>query len=278
MNNTVKLILYAGLILCAAAFGFCFYTNYTNFMKEASDQEAPVKMVNRPAGKAANASDTKFSHLIYFGGAFFVTVLTLGFMVGHDFSHLAGERFGKLLFNEDGETIKKSGYEEAEEVWTNGNPLEAIQMMREYLKQNPREQHVALRIAEIYEKDLNNPLAAALEYEEVLKQKLPAEQWGWTAIHLCNLYANKLQQTAKATALLHRIDDEYGDTAAAEKARKRLEILEGTEPGETPEELTTAEEPAPPAPAPGPPKPDNSNLQMHFEKFHRGTSANPPPS
>ena len=56
--------------------------------------------------------------------------------------------------------------------------------MREYLLKNPREQHVSLRIAEIYEKDLANPLAAALEYEEVLKQKLPAERWGWAAIHL----------------------------------------------------------------------------------------------
>lgn len=274
MSNTVKLVLYAGLIICAAAFGFCFYHNYSNFMREAGEREAPAKVVNTAPGTVANG--TRFSHLIYFGGAFFVTVLALGFMVGHDFSHLAGERFGKLLFNEDGETIKKSGYEEAEEVWTDGNPLEAIQMMRDYLKQNPREQHVALRIAEIYEKDLNNPLAAALEYEEVLRQKLSAEQWGWTAIHLCNLYANKLNQGAKSNALLHRICNEYGDTAAAEKARKRLDMIEGAQEGEVPEELASSSEPAPPA---GPPKPDNSNLQMHFEKFHRGTtSVNPPPS
>ena len=60
--------------------------------------------------------------------------------------------------------------------------------MRDYYNKNPREVHVALRIAEIYEKDLNNHLAAALEYEEVLKKKLPAERWGWAAIHLVNLY------------------------------------------------------------------------------------------
>src|SRR2546429_1455339 len=49
-------------------------------------------------------------------------------------------------------------------LFRSGNFLEAIQLMRDYLKQNPREQHVALRIAEIYEKDLQNFLAAALEY------------------------------------------------------------------------------------------------------------------
>jgi hypothetical protein len=120
--------------------------------------------------------------------------------------------------------MKDPDYDEAEAEWTNGNHLEAIRMMREYLKKNPREQHAALRIAEIYEKDLNNYLAAALEYEEVLTKKLAPERWGWAAIHLCNLYF-KLDKEDKAVALLKRIDTEYGQTAAAEKARKRLEQM-----------------------------------------------------
>ena len=87
---------------------------------------------------------------------------------------------------------------------------------------------VALRIAEIYEKDLGNFLAAALEYEEILEKKLPPDRWGWSAIHLCNLYY-KLQQEPKATALLHRIVKDYGRTPAAKKARKRLGIPEPAE-------------------------------------------------
>jgi hypothetical protein len=88
-----------------------------------------------------------------------------------------------------------------------------------------------LRIAEIYEKDLNNPLAAALEYEEVLTKKLEPERWGWSAIHLCNLYY-RMDQQAKADALLHRIVREYGQTAAAKKARERLGLPEeGAEEG-----------------------------------------------
>ena len=79
----------------------------------------------------------------------------------------------------------------------------------------------------------HNPLAAALEYEEVLKQKLAPERWGWAAIHLCNLYL-KLDQHDKSVALLRRIDSEYGETAAAEKARKRLEDLGLATPIEEP--------------------------------------------
>jgi hypothetical protein len=96
--------------------------------------------------------------------------------------------------------------------------------MRTYLNKHPREQYVALRIAEIYETNLQNYLAAALEYEEVLKKKLPAERWGWAAIHLANLYSGKLDKIPEATALLHRIIEEYSQTAAAKKARERLGI------------------------------------------------------
>jgi tetratricopeptide (TPR) repeat protein len=98
-------------------------------------------------------------------------------------------------------------------------------MMRDYLNKNPREQHVALRIAEIYEKDLGNFLAAALEYEEILKHKLPGDRWGWAAIHLCNLYF-KLNNEQNAFALLRRLVKEYPETAAAAKARQRLEQVD----------------------------------------------------
>src|SRR4030095_7714562 len=86
-----------------------------------------------------------------------------------------------------------------------------------------------------YEKDLGNYLASALEYEEVLKKRLPAERWGWAAIHLSNLYSGKLNKTEDATRLLYRIIEEYGQTAAARKARERLGIPEPVAPGPEPE-------------------------------------------
>ena len=174
-----------------------------------------------------------YARMLSFGAVFFVSVVGLGLLLGNDVAHFFGNRVIKGLYNDEGEGIANPEYEVAEQEWANGNHLEAIRLMRDYLQKNPREQHVALRIAEIYEKDLHNPLAAALEYQEVLTQKLPAERWGWAAIHLCNLYL-KLDKHDKSVALLRRIDAEYGETAAAEKARKRLEDLglaqEVTEP------------------------------------------------
>jgi hypothetical protein len=130
--------------------------------------------------------------------------------------------------------------------------------MRDYLKRHPREQYVALRIAEIYETDLHNYLAAALEYEDVLKKRLPAERWGWAAVHLANLYSGKLNKTEQATVLLRRIADEYGQTAAAKKARERLGLPEPVAVVIPP---TPEPEPEPePKPAPAPP----SNLPPGF--------------
>jgi hypothetical protein len=166
------------------------------------------------------APDT--SGLALYAFALFGTLIALGFIVAHDVSSLLGQKAHKLLHNEEGEGIHSVAYDQAEEVWANGEYLEAIRLMREYLAKNPREVHVMARIAEIYEKDLGNYLAAALEYEEFLNHKIPAERWAWSAIHLVNLYYGKLDKPAQGLALLWRIHREYGKTQAAAKARKRL--------------------------------------------------------
>ena len=150
-------------------------------------------------------------------------VVVLALMVARDVSHFIANRTQRALFNDEGDGIADPEYDGAEQVWANGEFLEAIRLLREYLAKNPRQIHVALRIAEIYEKDLNNHLAAALEYEEILQCRLDAERWGWAAIHLCNLY-NRINQPDKAEALLRRIVEDYGDTAAAAKAREHLGI------------------------------------------------------
>src|SRR5688572_8566902 len=165
---------------------------------------------------------------------FLVSIIGLGFMAARDVSDFMGSRALKTIYNDEGDGVKNPEYEEAEQLWANGKHLEAIGLMRDYLKKNPREQHVALRIAEIYEKDLGNHLAAALEYEEVLKHKLAPDRWGWAAIHLCNLYF-KLNQEEKGYTLLRRIVKEYPQTPAAEKARKRLSQVDGA----TVEQLAT---------------------------------------
>jgi TolA-binding protein len=187
----------------------------------ASTQTAVAPKPVRSRGRSTSA-------MMGYGAGFIIVVICLGLLVAHDFSKFAAHRFEKLVFDEDLEGAKDPEYEEAEEVWKSGKPLEAIQLMRDYLKAHPREQYVALRIAEIYEKDLGNFLAAALEYEEVLNKKLPPDRWGWAAIHLSNLYSGKLNKPDQSIALLQRIVAEYGQTPAAKKARERL-IAEGIE-------------------------------------------------
>lgn len=121
-------------------------------------------------------------------------------------------------------------YDAAEAEWAKGNHLDAIKLLREFLQHNPSQQHAAIRIAEIYEKDLHNYLAAALELEEVLTKRLPKEKWGWTAIHLANIYSGRMNQPEKALATLDRIVRDYPDTSAAKKARQRLGIPDPVEP------------------------------------------------
>ena len=160
--------------------------------------------------------------MIAYGITMFFTLIGLAVMIGYDVSKFFANRVNDFIFNDDLKGVKDPEYEEAEHIWAKGDHLGAVGLMREYLNRHPREQYVALRIAEIYESDLRNYLAAALEYEEILKKKLPDERWGWAAIHLANLYSGKLNKPEQATALLHRIAEQYGRTAAAKKARERL--------------------------------------------------------
>jgi len=226
MNKRTKIGLYVVLALTVSVFTWGFRSNYSRLMAGGElISDTDLTNVKVPDYQKRAAPARTDYHLGAWGAGLVLSLVGLGLMVAHDVSGFLGSRALKALYSDD-EGIASPDYEKAEEEWAKGNFLDAIQLLREYLKQNPREQHVALRIAEIYEKDLENFLAAALEYEEVLKQKLPAERWGWAAVHLCNLYTSKLNQPDKAVALLRRIVAEYGETAAAEKARKRLAQLE----------------------------------------------------
>jgi len=168
-------------------------------------------------------------------------VVGLALLVAGDVSHYMGSRAHRALYSDEGEHAGSPEYDQAEQAWANGDHMEALRLLRDHLNRHPRQLHAAFRIAEIYEKDLGNHLAAALEYEEILKHKLAPDRWGWSAIHLCNLY-NRLGQSDKTEALLRRIVDEYGETPAARKARERLGI-----PEESPAAEPSESEPQPEA-------------------------------
>jgi TolA-binding protein len=296
MNPKLRLLLYVVLLGCMAAFGTAFYKTYraprqpgsgsapnstnaaaslppwaaTNLATNVAGATNAIASTNKPAqattpvpgaeddddGIRRRASGN-LGRLTAYGIGMFFTLVGLSILIGHDVSRYLAHRVEDFIFNDNLDGVKDPEYEEAERVWASGRHLEAIQLMRDYLKRHPREQYVALRIAEIYETDLRNFLAAALEYQEVLKKRLPPERWGWAAIHLANLYSGKLNKTGEATALLRRIADEYGQTAAAKKARERLGLPEPVAAAPTP-----APEPEPESPAKS--EPPASNLPPGF--------------
>ena len=285
MNPKLRLILYVLLLGCMAAFATGFYVIYHAPQAPVTPSRStnvvavtnPVVSTNPAAATNAIAltnqaivtpaepdedltlrrKSGKVGPLTAYAIAMFFTLIGLALLISQDIARYLAQRVDNFIFNDNLEGVKDPEYEEAERVWSTGQHLDAIQLMRDYLKRHPREQYVALRIAEIYEADLRNYLAAALEYEEVLKKRLPAERWGWAAIHLANLYSGKLNKTEQATALLRRIVDEYGRTAAAKKARERLGL---------PEPVAEVAQPAPePEPTPqAKPETPASNLPPGF--------------
>ena len=221
MNRNVKLIGYVVLAVCWVWLGLGFYKHYSR----ATARPPGSAATNDPAMASTNTAPARSdstSAMMGYGAGLLLMSIALGLLLATDLTRLFASKVEKFIFDEDAPAEKDPEYEEAERVWANGNHLEAVQLMREYLQTHPREQYVALRIAEIYEKDLGNFVAAALEYEEILNKKLSPDRWGWAAVHLANLYSGKLNKTAEAEALLRRITAEYPQTAAAKKARERL--------------------------------------------------------
>jgi TolA-binding protein len=243
----------------------------TNAATEGTNVAAAEIATNAPVAKhkhkvrrnltPTETASAKGAMVGYLGGLI-VALIALGCLIAYDVSQVVGSQVTDYLFLDVGDAMRNPMYEEAEALWANAKYLEAIELLREYLKKNPREMHAALRIAEIYEKDLKNFLAAALEYEEVLKHKLPSEKWGWSAIHLCNLYS-KLNQQDKTLALLHRIVQEHPKTGAAKKARVRLGIQEleeesqAEQAGETEDDAGAARETETTLPPAGDSSPSN---------------------
>jgi tetratricopeptide (TPR) repeat protein len=235
MSQHIKIVFYLALIAGVTVFGLGFRASLHRSLDAAPGD--PSTNAPTTAEAATSPADPKgMGRMMTFAALGLASLVGLGMLVARDISHIIAHRVHTFIFDEDLQGERDPEYEEAEKVWANGNFLEAIQLMRDYLKERPLEQYVALRIAEIYEKDLGNYVAASLEYEEILRKNLPPERWGWAAIHLANLYSGRLNKSEQATALLRRIVNEYPLTAAAKKARERLGEPEAAPDAESPPE------------------------------------------
>ena len=196
----------------------------TNGVVAATNSAAGTVVVG--GGKAAAAPVVRPNRTALYLSLFVACVLGLAVFVGWDISQFVANKTAQGLGADLTPVEGDPDYDAAEAEWAKGNHMDAINMFREFLHRHPNQQHAAIRIAEIYEKDIGNYIAAALELEEVLTQRLPAEKWGWTAIHLANIYSGRLNQPEKALGMLHRIVETQPRTAAAKKARQRLGLPE----------------------------------------------------
>ena len=166
-----------------------------------------------------------YFRLLGFTVGFATAMLVLGLVAAQDFGHLLKFRLGKEVSYVDARSERNAKYERAEHLALKGDHQGAILLLQSILSKHPTHIHSVLRIAELYDKELQDFPRAALHYEEVLKLKLPPEQWGWTAIRLANIYSGKLQQPQAALALINRLAAEHPGTAAGAKALKRLDKI-----------------------------------------------------
>jgi TolA-binding protein len=199
-------------------------TILTNAVVAGTNATAPAPAVG--GGKSAVAATAPPKRTALFLSLFVACVLGLAVFVGWDISQFVANKAAHGLGADLTPVEGDADYDAAEAEWAKGNHMDAINMFRAFLNRHPNQQHAAIRIAEIYEKDIGNYIAAALELEEVLTKRLPSEKWGWTAIHLANIYSGRLNQPEKALAILHRIVETHPRTSAAKKARQRLGLPE----------------------------------------------------
>lgn len=153
----------------------------------------------------------------------FAAALTvLGFVAAQDFGYLLRFRMGKEVSYVSAKSERKGQYERAEYLILKGDHHEAIRQLQALLVKQPDNVHAALRVAEIYDKELQDFPSAALQYELVLQLQVPPEQWGWIAIRLANIYSGKLNRAQAALDLIRRLAAEHPETQAGGKALKRL--------------------------------------------------------
>lgn len=160
------------------------------------------------------------------GIAFAVLLVISGF----GFAHHAGDflRFdlGKKIETVEEITDDRELYEKAEYMVLKGKHLEGIELLRKVLELDPNHFEAQLRIAEIYDKNLENYQVAVGEYELALKHEFNPERWSWAAVRLCNLYSGKMGDTNRAVRLMRELVEKHPHTGGAAKVRKRLAMVD----------------------------------------------------
>ena len=160
-------------------------------------------------------------------GVAFAVLFTI---TGFGFAHQAGDflRFdlGKKIDYVDEVSSTDEMYEKAEYQILKGKHVAGIELLRKVLVNDPDHFEAQLRIAEVYDKDLNNFEAAANEYSLALKHEFHPERWSWAAVRLCNIYSGKLKDSNSAIRMMRQLVEKHPHTGGAAKVRKRLDMID----------------------------------------------------
>lgn len=160
-------------------------------------------------------------------GIAFAVLLTI---TGFGFAHQAGDflRFdlGKKIDYVDDVTTTDEMYEKAEYQIMKGKHVAGIELLRKVLADDPNHFEAQLRIAEVYDKELNNFEAAATEYIAALKHEFHPERWSWAAVRLCNIYSGKLNDSNSAIRTMRLLVQKHPHTGGAAKVKKRLDMID----------------------------------------------------
>src|SRR5262245_39566092 len=140
MNKRIKIAIYVLLLISTGVFLWQFRANYSRLMSEGEpNADADLTNVKVPDYRARAVPAQTNYHLGAWGAGLVLSFVGLGLLLANDLSYFFSGRAMKVLYNEEGEGIANPDYEKAEEEWAKGNFLDAIQLMRDYLKLNPRE-------------------------------------------------------------------------------------------------------------------------------------------
>lgn len=174
------------------------------------------------ATAAGSTPDTSRAYALF--AVYLLTGAALALFLAWDVSQFFGWQAERLFLGGGRLASFTPALWKAERLRQQDQPLEAVRTLREQLVAHPRQWRLAVRIAEIYQHDLNNPLAAALEYEELLKRRLPRPARAWIMVRLagCHRVLRRMDESAET---LRQVIEQFPRTPAAEKAARRLARL-----------------------------------------------------
>ncbi len=214
-----KAVSYVFLILCVAA----FFQQFKRSVRPSDSAPTPYSL-KQPSEQVD--ADSATVRTLKFLVLFLAAGVSLAFLFAWDFCHVVADRAVDALFGLNGQPEQTAVILKAELLRKQGFPFEAIELLRDHFHAHRRDTHAGVLIAEIYEHDLRNPLAAALEHEEMLTWRMKKERWAKLAVRAAALHARDLNRNDRASEIRRLFVAMCPDTRAARSAATRLAYVD----------------------------------------------------